>query len=144
MNRGTGFESRQWQAELQAIATAVRALAQGSQGDSLALVALLRQLEELHREIRDGFFQASLPDNRQALYALLKDIEAEGGWPYIERMKLQSFLAKLTAPASDTGALSQSQSIEDKTATRANTPTTKESEVIAQGLTDEPVGEQTI
>jgi hypothetical protein len=143
MNRGTGFESRQWQAELQAIATAVRALAQGCQGDSLALVALLRQLEELHREIRDGFFQVSLPDNRQALYALLKDIEAEGGWPYIERMKLQSFLTKLTAEAApDTGALPQS--IEDKTATRANTPTTKESEVIAQGLTDEPVGEETI
>ena len=143
MNRGTGFELKQGQSELQAIATAVRALAHNCQGDSLALLAVLRQLEELHREIRDGFFQVSLPDNRQALYALLKDIEAEGGWPYIDRMKLQSFLANLAAEeVQHTGALSQS--IEDKTADRANTPTIKESEVIAQGLTDEPVGEQTI
>lgn len=81
--------------KLQSIATAVRALAGSYQQDSLALLALLRQLEQLHREIRDGSFQASLPDNRQALYALLKDVESEGGWPYIERMKLQSFLAYL-------------------------------------------------
>ena len=81
--------------KLKSIATTVRALAGSYQQDSLALLALLRQLEQLHREIRDGLFQASLPDNRQALYALLKDIESEGGWPYIERMKLQSFLAHL-------------------------------------------------
>lgn len=81
--------------KLQSIATAVRALAGSYQQDSQALLALLRQLEQLHREIRDGMFQASLPDNRQALYALLKDIESEGGWPYIERMKLQGFLANL-------------------------------------------------
>jgi hypothetical protein len=37
-------------------------------------------------------FQVSLPDNRQALYALLKDIEEEGGWPYIDRMRLRSLL----------------------------------------------------
>ena len=95
MNRGTGVESRQFSFDLQATATTIRALAQSCQRDSLALVALLRQLEELHREIRDGIFQESLPDNRQALYALLKNIETEGGWPYIERMKLQSFLANL-------------------------------------------------
>ena len=100
MKSGIDFKSGQWQSELQAIATTVRSLAQHGQGDSLALVALLRQLEDLHREIRDGIFQTSLPDNRQALYALLKDIEAEGGWPYIERMKLQSFLANLPAEAS--------------------------------------------
>lgn len=99
MKSGMGFESGQSQSELQTIATAVRALAQDCQGQSLALVALLRQLEQLHREIRDGIFQASLPDNRQALYTLLKDIEAEGGWPYIERMKLQSFLANLPVEA---------------------------------------------
>jgi hypothetical protein len=143
MKSGTNFESGQWQSKLEAIATAVRALAQSCQGDSLALVALLRRLEELHREIRDGFFQASLPNNRQALYTLLKDIEAEGGWPYIERMKLQSFLANLAAEAvQHTGALSQS--IEDKTATPTNIPTIKDSEVVGTGLTMEPVGEQTI
>lgn len=99
MKSGTSFESGQWQSELQTIDTAVRALAQHCQGDSLAIVALLRRLEELHREIRDGIFQASLPDNRQGLYKLLKDIEAEGGWPYIERMKLQSLLVNLPAEA---------------------------------------------
>lgn len=95
MNRGIGFKSGQLSAELQAIAATIRALAQSCQGDSLALVALLRSLEDLHREIREGLFQAALPDNRQQLYKLLKDIETEGGWPYIERMKLQSFLANL-------------------------------------------------
>ena len=100
MKSGIDFKSG-WQSELQAIATTIRSLAQQRQGDSLALVALLRGLEELHREIRDGIFQTSLPDNRQALYALLKDIEAEGGWPYIERMKLQSFLANLPAEAGE-------------------------------------------
>lgn len=82
-----------FQFELEGIATAVHSLAQSCQGDSLALLALLRKLEELHREIRDGMFQESLPNSRHALHALLRDIEAEGGWPYIERMKLQSFLA---------------------------------------------------
>ena len=100
MKSGIDFKSGQWQSELQAIATTVRSLAQHGQGDSIALVALLRHLEDLHREIRDGILQTSLPENRQALYALLKDIEAEGGWPYIERMKLQSFLANLPAEAS--------------------------------------------
>ena len=97
MNRGIGFKSGELSAQLQAIATTIRALAQSCQGDSLALVALLRSLEELHREIREGLFQAALPDNRQQLYNLLKDIETEGGWPYIERMKLQSLLANLPA-----------------------------------------------
>jgi len=108
MNRGTGFESGQFSAELLAIAAAVRDLALGCQGDSIALVALLRHLEELHREIRDGELQAALPNNRQALYALLKDIETAGGWPYIERMKLQSFLANLPVEeAEETAAVGE-------------------------------------
>ncbi|WP_210404606.1 hypothetical protein [Chroococcidiopsis sp. TS-821] len=81
------------QAQLQAIVSAVRTLAASCQGDNIAILAVLRQLEELHREIRDGIFQASLPDNRQALYALLRDIESQGGWPYIERMRIQALLA---------------------------------------------------
>lgn len=80
----------------EAIAEAVNQSVQRSQGDCLQLLALLRMLEGLHREVCDGPFQASLPTNRQALYALLRDIEAEGGWPYIHRMKLQGFLANLT------------------------------------------------
>ena len=123
MNRGICFESGKLSTELQAIATAVRALAQSCQGDSLALVALLRRLEELHREIRDGLFQASLPDNRQALYKLLKDIETEGGWPYIERMKLQSLLTNLSAePVGETS--DDSRVMEDNLLPKANTSTT--------------------
>ncbi|MBV9387935.1 MAG: hypothetical protein JOZ78_16050 [Chroococcidiopsidaceae cyanobacterium CP_BM_ER_R8_30] len=95
MKSSSNFDVEQWQSELQAVATVVRTLAQKKQGDSLALLALLRKLEELHREIREGIFQASLPDNRQALYMLLKDIQSEGGWPYIQHMKLEAFLANL-------------------------------------------------
>lgn len=86
--------------DLEAIASLVWQSAQQRQGDGMALLALLRQLESLHREIRDGLFQDCLPDNRQALYSMLKDMEAEGGWPYIHRMKLQTvmsnFLTELT------------------------------------------------
>ncbi len=113
MKSGSGFESGQLEYELQAIGTAVRGLAEGYQGDSLALLALLRRLEELHRELRDGIFQASLPDNRQALYKLLKDIEAKGGWPYIERMKLQSFLANLPADATGEASVSLAMGVGD-------------------------------
>ncbi|MBD2447854.1 hypothetical protein H6G76_11830 [Nostoc sp. FACHB-152] len=95
MSNNKDFESTDFSEQLQKIATAVHDVVQECQNDTLALLNLLRQLEYLHREIRDGVFQESLPDNRQQLYALLKDIETEGGWPYIERMRLQTFLAKL-------------------------------------------------
>ncbi|MBW4575695.1 MAG: hypothetical protein KME08_10470 [Aphanothece sp. CMT-3BRIN-NPC111] len=101
MKHDTDFDSKQ-QPELQAIANTIRALAEKRQGNSLALLALLRTLEQLHREIQEGVFQASLPDNRQALYALLKDIEEEGGWPYIDRMKLRSLLVNLSDTFSPT------------------------------------------
>lgn len=77
---------------LQSLVEAILAEASCRRGDSLSLLALLRTLESLHREIRDTLFQQSLPDNRQALYSLLKDVEAEGGWPYIHRMRLRSLL----------------------------------------------------
>jgi hypothetical protein len=91
---GTDFEEEQSRRGLQAIAEAVRSEASSCQGDSLALLALLRMLESLHREIHDGFFQPSLPVSRQALYSLLKDIETSGGWPYIPRLRLRSLLDK--------------------------------------------------
>ncbi|TAE61530.1 MAG: hypothetical protein EAZ76_05975 [Nostocales cyanobacterium] len=82
--------------QLQSVKIAIQDATQTCQGNVILLLALLRQLENLHREIRDGVFQESLPDNRQRLYALLKDIESQGGWPYIERMRLQAFLANLS------------------------------------------------
>jgi hypothetical protein len=65
--------------------------------DTIGLLGVLRVLEQLHQEIRDDLFQASLPDNRQALYKLLRDIEAKGGWPYIYRIKLQALLENMDA-----------------------------------------------
>jgi hypothetical protein len=86
-------EQLEFDSKLQAIGEAIRRLAVSQKGDNLALLSLLRALEALHQEIRDTLFQDSLPDSRQALYSLLKDIEASGGWPYIHRMKLRSLLA---------------------------------------------------
>jgi hypothetical protein len=129
------FESGQFSIELQDIASAIRALAQNFQGDSIALVSLLRHLEELHREIREGLFQASLPDNRQALYKLLKDIETEGGWPYIERMKLQALLANLPTETVDETS-NATQESKDTPPPKVNASTTaneeSESEVNSQ------------
>jgi len=104
MNSDSNFEPEPEPSECQAIATTVRAFAQRYQKDSLALLTLLRRLEELHREIRDGVFQSSLPDDRQGLYKLLKDIEAKGGWPRIERMNLESLLTRFEAKETDDGA----------------------------------------
>jgi hypothetical protein len=92
MDNGKDIESGKLQSQLQSLTEAIRTLAENCQGDSLLLLALLRTLESSHRELRDGLFQASFPDNRQALYKLLRNIEANGGWPYIERMKLRSLL----------------------------------------------------
>ena len=115
MNKGSSSQPGELEFELQSIATTVRALAQRFQGNSLTLLALLRQLEELHREIREGMFQAALPNNRQALYALLKDIESEGGWPYIERMKLQLFLEYLQETTEEPGDRTSSDSTSNDT-----------------------------
>ncbi|MEH2126014.1 hypothetical protein [Nostoc sp.] len=99
MNDQKNIESEKLSGKLQAIATVVYDAATACEGETVALLALLRQLEQLHREIRDGVFQESLPVNRRQLYSLLKDIESEGGWPYIERMRLQAFLANLPQEA---------------------------------------------
>jgi hypothetical protein len=80
------------EADLERLTASVLALAQRCQGDSYQLLSLLRTLEYLHRTICTEMFEPSLPDNRAALYQLLRDIEETGGWPYVERMKLKAFL----------------------------------------------------
>lgn len=92
MGNGKDLESGKLQSQLQSLTEAIRTLAESCQEDSVLLLALLRTLESSHREIRDGLFQASFPENRQALYKLLRNIEANGGWPYIHRMKLRELL----------------------------------------------------
>lgn len=77
---------------LQEIFAKVYNIAGQCDGDAQALLDLLRTLEALHKEIRANLFEPSLPNTRNDLYELLKDIDETGGWPYIERMKLRAFL----------------------------------------------------
>jgi hypothetical protein len=79
-------------ADLRGLAQSVEQAAVARAGDEVALLQLLRLLEQLHSQVRDEWFQESLPTNRQRLYALLRDIEINGGWPYIQRMRLRSLL----------------------------------------------------
>ena len=92
MNTNTDNESVNLDCNLQSLEHSVRALAKNHQNNPMAILAMLRILESLHRELREGLFQEALPDNRQALYNLLKDIEAKGGWPYIPRLRLSFIL----------------------------------------------------
>ncbi len=66
-----------------------------------ALLSLLRRLEQLHRQIQDGPFRASLPEDRNRLFALLEEMERSGGWPYIPRLQLRTFLGLLQRDGSD-------------------------------------------
>jgi hypothetical protein len=77
------------------IANELHEIADQNREDPIALLHLLRTLEQLHREIQEGYFQSALPSSRQSLYALLRDIEENGGWPYIQRWKLQALFANL-------------------------------------------------
>ncbi|QEQ01951.1 hypothetical protein FFX45_11570 [Thermosynechococcus sp. CL-1] len=81
--------------DLNALAERIRIAAERANGNVHDLLALLRLLEQLHREICNNQFQAALPTNRQALYQLLRDIETNGGWPYIPRKRLESFLGAI-------------------------------------------------
>ncbi|MEL7035432.1 MAG: hypothetical protein AAFO04_07405 [Cyanobacteria bacterium J06592_8] len=92
----TDFESEPFKSQLESLTDTVRGMSQEVKGNSVALLAILRTLEILHREVRESWFQEALPDNRQALYALLKEIETYGGWPYIPRGTLRALLEKFS------------------------------------------------
>ncbi|MEC4983574.1 MAG: hypothetical protein SAJ37_12360 [Oscillatoria sp. PMC 1068.18] len=92
MNSDQALESNKLKITEQELFSLVLQMAQECRGDSLALLSMLRTLESLHREIREELFLESLPNNRRELDNLLKDIEENGGWPYIQRMKLRAFL----------------------------------------------------
>jgi len=74
------------------------------QDDCVALLALLRLLEQRHRDIRENAFRTALPTSRHSLYSLLRDIEVNGGWPYIQRMKLRLLFANLFPEENDDGS----------------------------------------
>ena len=95
MTDSIDIETGELPSDLREIAARVTAAAADHRHDTLALLALLRLLEYLHREIRDNAFYEALPNSRRTLYNLLRDIEVNGGWPYIQRMKLRSLLEHL-------------------------------------------------
>jgi hypothetical protein len=97
MNMDRDWDKIQLEKSLQEISTIVSTVAKQCEGDSHCLLALLRMLESVHREIREELFEPSLPNTRNALAKLLREIEETGGWPYIERMRLQAFLKQLAA-----------------------------------------------
>ena len=77
---------------LETLEQLITQLAEQSKADELQLLALLRLLERSHQTIREQYFQPILPCDRHRLYKLLREIEAEGGWPYIPRLRLKQLL----------------------------------------------------
>uniref|UniRef100_UPI00404882F3 hypothetical protein n=1 Tax=Cyanobium sp. TaxID=2164130 RepID=UPI00404882F3 len=83
-------------------------LAQELNGNPDALLELLRQIEQLHRTVQDGAFRGSLPADRSQLFSLLQNMERSGGWPYIPRLQLRTFMDLLqreAEPNAPAGAL---------------------------------------
>ena len=80
------------QERLDALLADLNALSEELAGKPEALLALLRQLEQLHRSIQDGAFRGSLPADRNHLFNLLQEMEKSGGWPYIPRLQLRTFM----------------------------------------------------
>ena len=83
---------------------AVRTLAEELDGNPEQLLLLLRDLERLHRDLQDGPFRQSLPEDRQTLFTLLQGMERNGGWPYIPRLQLRTFIDLLGQDALDAAA----------------------------------------
>jgi len=81
--------------ELAQLSELVLSLAKDCQNDPNLLLGLLRTLEMLHRQVRLELFEPSLPNTRHSLYTFLKDMEERGGWPYIQRSKIQYLCANL-------------------------------------------------
>ena len=80
------------QQQLQSVLGQLDQLAAELDGDPEALLQLLRQVEQLHRRIQDGPFRNSLPADRNHLFTLLQGMEKSGGWPYIPRLQLRTFM----------------------------------------------------
>ena len=85
-------EDQLFQEDFPLITAHLHQLIDQAQADPVALLKILRFLESLHNEVRELHFQPALPIHRHELYAMLREIEAEGGWPYIPRMQLRELL----------------------------------------------------
>ncbi len=84
--------------ELEAISDRLWQLAQDQQGNAASLLPILRVIELVHKRIRDDLFQPALPTSRHELFNLLRDIETNGGWPHIYRMKINEICQYLEQP----------------------------------------------
>jgi len=84
--------------ELEALSDRILQISQAHQGDAESLLQILRILETLHKRIRDDLFQPALPISRHELFNLLRDIETNGGWPHIYRMKINEICRYLEQP----------------------------------------------
>ena len=81
--------------ELEVISDRLWKIAQEQQSSSVNLLQILRVLESIHKRIRDDLFQPALPKSRHELFNLLRDIETNGGWPHIYRMKIREICGYL-------------------------------------------------
>ena len=81
-----------------------RRAGRGVEGKSRSTAHPLRELEALHRDVQDGPFRQSLPENRQKLFTLLQGMEKDGGWPYIPRLQLRTFIDLLGQDSIDAAA----------------------------------------
>jgi len=95
MDNPTEFDSQARSNQLEILAEKVLTLAKTAEGNTLEILAVLRILEQLHQNVRESLFQQSLPDNRQKLYHLLREIESKGGWPYIPRSSIKALMENL-------------------------------------------------
>jgi hypothetical protein len=77
---------------LETLGQLITQLAEQSKADELQILGLLRLLERSHQTIREQYFQPLLPCDRHRLYKLLREIESQGGWPYIPRIRLKELL----------------------------------------------------
>jgi hypothetical protein len=89
------------QQRLDALLNQAADLAAELSGHPEQLLDLLRQVEQLHRTIQDGPFRSSLPADRNHLFSLLRRMEQSGGWPYIPRLQLRTFMDLLQRDADD-------------------------------------------
>jgi hypothetical protein len=85
-------ETSGWENRLDQLLAELQTLADQADGQPDVLLQLLRRLEGLHRTIQDGPFRASLPADRGELFNLLQSMEKSGGWPYIPRLQLRTFM----------------------------------------------------
>lgn len=92
------------QQRLDSLLLQTASLAEELTGEPEQLLDLLRQLEILHRRLQEGAFRSSLPADRNQLFALLRRMERSGGWPYIPRLQLRTFIDLLQVDADEAEA----------------------------------------